>query len=129
MVTTAVYAKAVPTGPPPRGAAIRARAAIDRLLSGAVWAAAVLTFCVLVGILASLLIGACPVIARFQLAFFTTSVWDPVSRRFGDAVMFYGTLATSLIALVIAVPVSFGSALLLTELSHRHRPVVAGCSS
>jgi phosphate transport system permease protein len=44
-------------------------------------------------------------------------VWDPVGLEFGGLVMIYGTLATSFIALLIAVPVSFGIALFLTELS------------
>ena len=44
-------------------------------------------------------------------------MWDPVQEDFGGLVMIYGTVATSLIALLIAVPVSFGIALFLTELS------------
>jgi phosphate transport system permease protein len=44
-------------------------------------------------------------------------VWDPVQNDYGGLVMIYGTLATSFIALLIAVPVSFGIALFLTELS------------
>lgn len=47
----------------------------------------------------------------------TRSVWDPVQQDFGGLVMIYGTVMTSLIALVIAVPVSFGIAMFLTELS------------
>jgi phosphate transport system permease protein len=58
-----------------------------------------------------------PAIEKYGLGFLTSSVWDPVSGEFGGLVMIYGTLATSLIALVIAVPVSFGIALFLTELS------------
>ncbi|NBU50938.1 MAG: phosphate ABC transporter permease subunit PstC, partial [Betaproteobacteria bacterium] len=53
----------------------------------------------------------------FGLGFLTSAVWDPVGNQYGGLVMIYGTLATSLIALVIAVPVSFGIALFLTELS------------
>ena len=68
-------------------------------------------------ILLSLLIGAAPAINEFGLGFLTSTVWDPVENRYGGLVMIYGTLATSLIALVIAVPVSFGIALFLTELS------------
>jgi phosphate transport system permease protein len=49
--------------------------------------------------------------------FFTSTVWDPVQNNYGGLVMIYGTLATSVIALLIAVPVSFGIALFLTELS------------
>ena len=64
-----------------------------------------------------MLIGAWPAIEKYGLGFFTSTTWDPVSEDFGGLVMIYGTLATSLIALVIAVPVSFGIALFLTELS------------
>ncbi|MFM8509146.1 MAG: phosphate ABC transporter permease subunit PstC, partial [Betaproteobacteria bacterium] len=61
--------------------------------------------------------GAGPAIQEFGLGFLTSAVWDPVNNQYGGLVMIYGTLATSLIALVIAVPVSFGIALFLTELS------------
>ncbi len=79
--------------------------------------AAILTLLLLVGILASLLVEAWPSIRHNGIAFLWTSEWDPVQERFGGLVMIYGTLMTSLIALVIAVPVSFGIALFLTELS------------
>jgi phosphate transport system permease protein len=71
----------------------------------------------LAGILATLVAGAWPAIEKYGLGFLTNNVWDPVSGVFGGAVMIYGTLATSFIALLIAVPVSFGIALFLTELS------------
>jgi phosphate transport system permease protein len=51
------------------------------------------------------------------LSFLWRSDWDPVKDQYGGLVMIYGTLATSIIALLIAVPVSFGIALFLTELS------------
>ena len=69
------------------------------------------------GILVSLVIGAAPAIRAYGLSFLWTSEWDPVQNRYGGLVMIYGTLMTSLIALIIAVPVSFGIALFLTELS------------
>src|SRR6185503_231694 len=53
----------------------------------------------------------------FGLHFLWTSDWDPPSDMYGALVPIYGTVATSIIALVIAVPVSFGIALFLTELS------------
>ena len=90
---------------------------IDRLFGWTACAAALLTLALLAGILVSLAIGAAPAIDKYGLGFFTNTVWDPVSENFGGAVMIYGTLATSLIALIIAVPVSFGIALFLTELS------------
>ena len=65
----------------------------------------------------SLVIGAWPAIEAYGLGFLTNSVWDPVKNEYGGLVMIYGTLATSAIALLIAVPVSFGIALFLTELS------------
>ena len=79
--------------------------------------AALVTLGLLIAILASLTISAWPAINKYGLGFLTTATWDPVKEEFGGLVMIYGTLMTSLIALVIAVPVSFGIALFLTELS------------
>jgi phosphate transport system permease protein len=79
--------------------------------------AALLTLFLLIAILGSLVVGAWPAIAKYGLGFLTSTTWDPVQEEFGGLVMIYGTLATSIIALVIAVPVSFGIALFLTELS------------
>jgi phosphate transport system permease protein len=79
--------------------------------------AAFVTLGMLVAILASLTISAWPAIHKYGLGFLTSTTWDPVKEEFGGLVMIYGTLATSLIALLIAVPVSFGIALFLTELS------------
>ena len=80
-------------------------------------ASALFTLALLVGILASLVHGAMPAIREYGLSFLWRSDWDPVENRYGGLVMIYGTLATSFIALLIAVPVSFGIALFLTELS------------
>lgn len=79
--------------------------------------AAVLTLAVLAGIMVSLLVAAWPAIQAFGLGFVFNAEWDPVLEEFGGLSMIYGTLATSLIALLIAVPVSFGIALFLTELA------------
>jgi len=89
----------------------------DRLFQASALGAALLTLGLMVGILGSLVVGAAPAIEAFGLGFLTSAVWDPVENRYGGLVMIYGTLATSLIALLIAVPVSFGIALFLTELS------------
>lgn len=70
----------------------------------------------LAGILISLLIGALPAIRHFGLGFLTDSNWDPVNDHFGGLAPIYGTLVTSAIAMIIAVPVSFGIAVFLTEL-------------
>ncbi len=102
---------------PPAGNPFRTSAIADRLFGWAAKAAALLTLGMLAAILLSLVVGAWPAIEKYGLGFLTNSVWDPVGMEFGGLVMIYGTVATSLIALVIAVPVSFGIALFLTELS------------
>ncbi|XAH26256.1 phosphate ABC transporter permease subunit PstC [Xylophilus sp. GW821-FHT01B05] len=89
----------------------------DRLFGWLAKGAALLTLALLLGILASLIAGAWPAIEKYGLSFLTRSVWDPAKNDYGGLVMIYGTLATSIIALLIAVPVSFGIALFLTELS------------
>ncbi|MGV3569228.1 MAG: phosphate ABC transporter permease PstC [Ramlibacter sp.] len=102
---------------PPPARSARMGAIVDRLFGWAARAAALLTLSLLAGILLSLVIGAWPAIAKYGLGFLTSTTWDPVTNEYGGLVMIYGTLATSLIALLIAVPVSFGIAVFLTELS------------
>ncbi|VVE06348.1 phosphate ABC transporter permease PstC [Pandoraea terrigena] len=80
-------------------------------------AAALITLLLLGGIIVSLIFSALPSIEKFGFAFLWTKEWDPPADHFGALVPIYGTLVTSLIALIIAVPVSFGIALFLTELS------------
>jgi phosphate transport system permease protein len=80
---------------------------------------AILTLLVLVGIIASLVISSWPSLQKFGLSFFWRSEWNPPAEQFGALVPIYGTIVTSMIALVIAVPVSFGIAVFLTELSPR----------
>ena len=104
------------TSPPPVKTT-RSGPLADLLFGWAAKGAALLTLALLLGILLSLVVGAWPAIERYGASFLTRSVWDPVQGEFGGLVMIYGTLATSLIALLIAVPVSFGIALFLTELS------------
>jgi phosphate transport system permease protein len=78
---------------------------------------ALLVFSILAGILVTLAIGSRPSIEHFGLEFLWTAEWDPVQEKFGALVPIYGTLVTSLIAMLIGVPVSFGIALFLSELS------------
>ena len=78
---------------------------------------AFLVFSTLIAIIVSLVYGAWPSLQRFGLGFLTSGEWNPVTEEFGASVAILGTLITSAIALVIAVPVSFGIALFLTELS------------
>jgi phosphate transport system permease protein len=78
---------------------------------------AFLVFSLLAAILVSLVLGSRLTLERFGLGFLWNAEWDPVREDFGALVPIYGTLMTSLIAMLIAVPVSFGIALFLTELS------------
>ena len=89
----------------------------DRIFSFLAHAAAWVTLGLLVAIIGSLVVGAWPSIKEYGLSFLWRTEWDPVKDSYGGLVMIYGTLMTSFIALVIAVPVSFGIALFLTEMS------------
>lgn len=89
----------------------------DRLFAWAAKAAVLLTLGMLLAILATLTVSAWPAISKYGLGFLANTGWDPVKEEFGGLVMIYGTLTTSFIALLVAVPVSFGIALFLTELS------------
>ena len=104
-----------PLGSPPDNR--RSSPWMDTVFSVLAHGAALLTLALLVGIIISLLVGAMPAIREYGLSFLWRTEWDPVQNRYGGLVMIYGTVMTSLIALVIAVPVSFGIALFLTELS------------
>ncbi|HXU94561.1 MAG TPA: phosphate ABC transporter permease subunit PstC, partial [Gallionella sp.] len=73
----------------------------------------------LAAIIGSLVIGSMPAIHAFGFGFLTSPDWDPVNDQFGALIPIIGTLVTSGIALLIAIPVSFGIAIFLTELSPR----------
>lgn len=69
----------------------------------------------LAAVLALLAVQAWPSITHFGGAFLTSSAWDPVHLRFGALPLIYGTLLTSLLALLMAIPVGVGSAVFLAE--------------
>ncbi|MBB5369041.1 phosphate transport system permease protein [Janthinobacterium sp. K2Li3] len=71
---------------------------------------------VLVGIIISLIMESVPTFKTFGLGFIFSAEWDPVNDQFGALIPIVGTLITSVIALLIAFPVSFGIALFLTEI-------------
>ena len=77
---------------------------------------AFLVFSLLAAILVSLAIGARQSLERFGIGFLWNENWDPVREDFGALVPIAGTIGTSAIALVIAIPVIFGIAVFLTEL-------------
>src|SRR5262249_42839872 len=78
---------------------------------------ALFVFSLLAAILITLVFGSTLTLEKYGASFIWTEDWDPVREKFGALVPIYGTLVTSLIAMAIGVPVSFGIALFLTELS------------
>lgn len=74
-------------------------------------------FILLAAITISLIYGSRDSILANGIAFLWTNDWDPVRNNYGALVPIFGTVITSVIALLIAVPVSFGIAMFLTELS------------
>ena len=97
----------------------------ERIFRGATFAAAVLVLVLLGGVALSLLKGALPAFSHFGFAFLTREVWNPVTEKFGALAPIYGTLVTSCIAMLLAIPISLGIAIFLTELapSWMKRPV------
>ena len=89
----------------------------DIIFSVLVKLAALIVLLMLGGIIVSLIISSWPSIQKFGLAFLWTKEWDAPNDIYGALVPIYGTLVTSFIALLIAVPVSFGIALFLTEIA------------
>lgn len=79
-------------------------------------AAAILVLLILGGVIFSLIYGSIPAIQAFGLGFLTTESWNPVTEKFGAVAPIYGTVVTSTIAMVIAVPLGLGIAIFLTEL-------------
>ena len=87
----------------------------DRLFEGAATALAATVPALLVAIALLLLIDALPALQHFGLTFLTESTWDPVGERFGAAAYVFGTIVTSLLALLLAAPIGVGCALFIAE--------------
>jgi phosphate transport system permease protein len=90
---------------------------LDILFRNITRLAAFAVLALLVSIIISLIIGSKLSIDAFGLGFLFSSDWNPVTEKFGALVPIAGTIATAAIALLIAIPVSFGIAMFLTELS------------
>lgn len=88
----------------------------DQVFAAVCKAAAVSVLVILGGVFVSLIGGAWPAFHKFGLAFFVTEAWNPVTDQFGAIAPIFGTLVTSAIAMLIAVPVGVGIAVFLTEL-------------
>jgi phosphate transport system permease protein len=77
--------------------------------------AALLVLALLAGVLLALLYGGWPALRTFRFGFLTSTIWNPVTDKFGALAPLYGTAITSLIAMLLAVPLAFGIAIFLTE--------------
>lgn len=102
---------------PYSAAQLKRQRLVDLIFRKATWFFTAIVFIVLVGLIGSLIIGSMPSISAFGLDFLWTAYWNPVTEQFGALVPIIGTLVTSIIALLIGIPISFGIALFLTELS------------
>jgi phosphate transport system permease protein len=88
----------------------------DALFRGATRAFAIGVLVLLGGIFLSLVLGAAAAFGTFGWGFLTSVAWNPVKDDFGALPAIYGTLMTSLIAMVIGIPLAIGIAVFLTEL-------------
>lgn len=116
---------AIATTPPAPGSRLRD---FDRGEAGfriVALVASLLVVAIFAGILISLASGGLPAIRRFGFGFFISTGWNPVTESFGALPAIYGTLVTSALAMLVAVPVGIGIAIFLTELCPRalRRPV------
>jgi phosphate transport system permease protein len=105
-------------GPYDRAKALNAFKAGDTAFYWVTRACAISVLLILGGIIISLIVGAWPAIREFGLSFLLTSRWAPANDPpiLGALGPIYGTLVTSVIAMVIAIPVGLGIAIFLTEL-------------
>lgn len=94
---------------------VRRFAAQDRLFAGVTFSFAALVLFIMAGLLVSLVIEAWPALREFGVGFLFGTTWSPADDVYGAVIAIYGTVVTSAIALLIAVPISFGIAVFLTE--------------
>ncbi|WP_271678360.1 phosphate ABC transporter permease subunit PstC [Thermomonas mangrovi] len=104
---------------PPASARDIADARADRRFRWILTATALFVLVTLAGAALSMLWGGRSVLAHEGLDFFLSSDWNPVEDKYGALVPIYGTIVTAVIAMLIAVPVSFGIAFFLTEVAPR----------
>ncbi|MCG5235280.1 phosphate ABC transporter permease subunit PstC [Xanthobacter oligotrophicus] len=89
----------------------------DPIFVGLLWASGIFVLVLLGLIIAELFQGGLPALKHFGLDFIWSPAWNPVTENFGALVMIYGTLFSAIIAVVVALPLSFGIAFFLTEIA------------
>ncbi|PBC06102.1 phosphate ABC transporter permease subunit PstC [Mesorhizobium sp. WSM3860] len=120
-VSEAVTSSAMRT----REATVRRFALTDTIFRTATRLSAILVLVLLGGVAVSLIAGSWEALSKFGFSFLTTESWNPVTENFGALAPIYGTIVTSAIAILIAVPIGIGIAVFLTELCPRpfRRPI------
>ena len=108
-----------------RASAVRIGGARDARFRLLTLLAALFVLAIFAGVMTSLIIGALPAMKAFGVPFIYTEAWNPVTEKFGALASIYGTLITSLLAMLVAVPVGIGIAIFLTEICPRplRRPI------
>jgi len=112
----ALVGRIVPSTIMDRTKALGRVAVIDKIFHNLTRTAAIVVLIILSGVIISLIHGALPAIKTFGFGFFYSQAWNPVNDNFGAFPAIYGTIVTSFIAMLIAVPVGLGVATFLTEL-------------
>lgn len=108
-----------------RASVLRRLRVTDDIFRGVTRGSAIFVLVILSGVILALVIGSMPAIRAFGFSFIYTEVWNPVTEQFGALAPIYGTIVTSLIAMIIAVPVGIMVAFFLTELCPKwlRRPI------
>jgi phosphate transport system permease protein len=108
-----------------RASVLRRLRLTDDIFRGVTRSSAIFVLVILSGVILALVIGSMPAIRAFGFSFIYTEVWNPVTEQFGALAPIYGTIVTSLIAMIIAVPVGIMVAFFLTELCPKwlRRPI------
>lgn len=89
----------------------------DPVFVGLLWASGIFVLVLLGLIIAMLFEGGLPALREFGISFIWSTIWNPVTEKFGAGVMIFGTLFSAVIATIIALPLSFGIAFFLTEIA------------
>ncbi|HEY4193671.1 MAG TPA: phosphate ABC transporter permease subunit PstC [Mesorhizobium sp.] len=117
--------EALPAFKGSRAATVRRFALTDTIFHALTKASAILVLLLLGGVGISLVAGSWPALSTFGFSFLVSESWNPVKENFGALAPIYGTVVTSAIAILIAVPIGIGIAIFLTELCPRplRRPI------
>ncbi|MDQ0347097.1 phosphate ABC transporter permease subunit PstC [Ancylobacter vacuolatus] len=89
----------------------------DPVFVGILWGSGIFVLILLGLIIAMLFEGGLPALQEFGISFLWNTTWNPVTEVFGAGVMVFGTIFSAVIAVVIALPLSFGIAFFLTEIA------------